>query len=593
MALHQRARLAEAAQIYQAILRLQPLAFEPLHLLGVIALQTRQPQQSLELFAKAISVNPNVAAAYCNRGLALQALNRFAEALESFDKALAINAKFAEAYSNRAIALSAMGQNEQALASCDKALALKPDYAEAYNNRARALNALKRHAEALASCDRAIALLATCTEAHNNRGIALNALMRHAEAIASYDDAIAARPKYPEAYNNRGCALYNLGRAEEALSNYDTAIALMPDYAAAHNNRGSVLRLLARHAEAAASYDKAIVLNPAYVDALFNKSLLLLAQGRFEEGWPLYEVRKKKVASIARHDVKPQWSGRQDLSGKTILLYAEQGLGDTIQFCRYVPLVAALGARVVLEVPRALTNLLSSLTGVAQVVEQGAALPEFDFQSALMSLPSAFKTTLSTIPAHAPYLACDSKKALAWAQRLGEKAGPRVGLVWSGGLRADQPETWAVNKRRNIPLASLAPLAQPHIAFYSLQKGEPAESELAEVKKNGWDGPEIADLTGELKDFSDTAALINSLDLVISVDTSTAHLAGAMGKPVWILNRFDGCWRWLLERPDSPWYPTARLYRQEAADDWATVIARVTADLQRFSAAHRRPDLPS
>ncbi|HVC44095.1 MAG TPA: glycosyltransferase family 9 protein, partial [Candidatus Binataceae bacterium] len=222
------------------------------------------------------------------------------------------------------------------------------------------------------------------------------------------------------------------------------------------------------------------------------------------------------------------------------------------------------------------------LEGVAQVAARGHALPEFDYYCPLMSLPLAFKTTLSSIPAQIPYLKADADKARRWQEKLGEKAKLRVGVVWSGGFRPDQPELWPVNNRRNIPLAKLASLRHADVEFYSLQKGQPAASELTDLLAQHWDGPPLIDFTDLLHDFSDTAALIEQLDLVIAVDTSTAHLAGAMGKPVWILSRFDNCWRWLLDRTDSPWYPTARLYRQASPGDWDQVIQRVAADLSHL-----------
>jgi hypothetical protein len=262
------------------------------------------------------------------------------------------------------------------------------------------------------------------------------------------------------------------------------------------------------------------------------------------------------------------------------LLFEEQGLGDTIQFCRYVPLVAQRGARVILEVPPQLTRLAASLSGVAQVVETGHPLPAFDLHCPLLSLPLAFKTELATIPAAIPYLKADPDQSKAWQDRLGAKTKSRVGLVWSGGIRSNQPVS--VNQRRNIPLAKFAALKHPGVDFYSLQKGQPGESELTDLKRSQWSGPNILDFTGALKDFADTAAFIDNLDLVITVDTAAAHLAGALGKPVWILNRFDTDWRWLLDRADSPWYPTAKIYRQDTAGDWDSVLQRVKTDLIGF-----------
>ena len=579
--LHQQSRFAEAERIYREVLQQEPTYFEALHLLGVVALQTAKAQESVELISKAIVLNPGLAAAHCNLGSALIALKRFTDAVECLDKAIALEPGLVEAHSNRAAALNALMQYQEALVSCDKAIALKSDHPEAHNNRADALINLGRYEEALKSCDTAVALRPNLPEMHNNRGRALNALTRHEEAIASYARAIALKPDYAEAYNNCGSALYNLGRPEHALVSYDRAIALRPEYAEAHSNRGTALGLLNRHEEALASYNKAIAIGPNYVNAHFNKSLCLLAMGRFDEGWALYEWRKRKASAIAaRAFSQPLWLGAEDIAGKTILLYEEQGLGDTIQFCRYAPLAAELGARVILEVPPALTNLLATLEGVAQIVPSGTTPPDFDFRCPLLSLPLAFRTQLSSVPSTTPYLRANLEKSLAWNKKLGEKKGKvRVGLVWSGGFRSNQPDTWAVNKRRNIPLTKLAPLKHLDVEFYSLQKGQPGESELTELRREKWDGPNIIDFTSDLHDFSDTAALIDNLDLVITVDTSTAHLAGALGKRVWILNRYDSCWRWLLGRTDSPWYRTATLYKQEVAGNWDGVVQRVNADL--------------
>jgi hypothetical protein len=311
-----------------------------------------------------------------------------------------------------------------------------------------------------------------------------------------------------------------------------------------------------------------------------------LQLGRFEHGWRQYEWRKKGDKPIAaRNFPQRPWLGEEDIAGKTLFLWYEQGFGDTIQFCRYAKLAEARGAKVVMAVQRPLRALLKESFPTIQFIDQDEVPTDFGYHCPLMSLPLAFGTTLATIPANIPYLEADAEKSLFWREKLGAKNKPRVGLVWSGGFRPNQPELWAVNRRRNIPLAKLAMLKNPDIEFYSLQKGEAAEAELADAMRNHCDGPRIIDVTGLLDDFSDTAALTENLDLVISVDTSTAHLAGALGKPVWILNRVDTCWRWLLDRTDSPWYPTARLYRQEKAGDWDAVVQRVKTDLMSFRGA--------
>jgi tetratricopeptide (TPR) repeat protein len=550
VALHQQLKLADAERIYIEVLQHQPNHFDALHLLGVIAIQTKRTVRGTELITKAIGLNAKVAAAHSNLGNALRDLKRPEDALASYDRAIALKPDAAETYYNRGLVLQELKRPEDALASYDKAIALKPDFADAYNNR----------------------------------GVALRDLKRPEDVLASYDKVIALNPDYAEAHNNRGIALRDLKRPEDALANHDRAIALKPDYAEAYYNRALALQDLKCLEDALASYDKAIALKPDYADAFVSQSLFFLMMGRFEQGWRQYEWRKKQNKPIApRTYPRPLWLGEQNIEGKTLFIHWEQGLGDLIQFCRYAKLAADLGARVILEAPKPLMSLLTTLSGVAQLIETGSPLPPFDYQCPLLSLPLAFKTTLSSIPATIPYLKCNLEKSRLWKERLGERHKRKVGLVWSGGLRPDQPEMWFIDSRRNIPLDKLAVLKHPDIDFYSLQKGEPAESELAELLRHNWEGPHIVDFTSQLNDFSDTAALVENLDLVVTVDTSTAHLAGALGKPVWILNRFDTCWRWLLNRNDSPWYPTVKLYRQEKAGHWDDVVRRIKMDLDVFS----------
>jgi tetratricopeptide (TPR) repeat protein len=553
VALHQQLKLADAERIYIEVLQRQPDHFDALHLLGVIAIQTKQTVRGIELITKAIGLNAKVAAAHSNLGNALRDLRHPEEALASYDSAIALKPDNAETHYNRGLALQDLKRPEDALASYDKAIALKPDFADAYNNR----------------------------------GVALRDLKRPEDMLASYDKVIALKPGYAEAHNNRGIALRYLKRPEDALASHDRAIALKPDCAEAHYNRGLALQDLRHPEDALASYDKAIALKPDYADAYVSQSFCFLLMGRFEQGWRQYEWRKKQNKPIAaRSYLQPLWLGEQNIEGKTLFIYWEQGLGDLIQFCRYAKLAADLGARVILEAPKSLMSLLATLSGVAQLIEVGSPLPPFDYQIPLLSLPLAFKTTLSSIPATVPYLKGNSEKVRLWRERLGERHKRKVGLVWSGGVRPNQPEFWFIDSRRNISLAKLAVLKHPDVDFYSLQKGEPAASELAELIRRDWEGPQIVDFTSQLNDFSDTAALIENLDLVITVDTSTAHLAGALGKPVWILNRYDTCWRWLLNRTDSPWYLTARLYGQEKTGHWDDVMQRIRMDLDVFSAQH-------
>jgi hypothetical protein len=379
--------------------------------------------------------------------------------------------------------------------------------------------------------------------------------------------------------------LAELGSFEQSLPHFARAIDCKTDYFDAYNDRAVALQAMCDLPAALADYACALTIRPDDGKLRFHQSMALLMAGDYHNGWAAYEWRWRTANAKLRPRVFPQplWLGAEPLNGRTILLHVEQGLGDTLQFSRYVPLLVARGARVILEVPPPLLRLMQeSFQGLTQeIVAAGSPLPDFDCHCPLMSLPLAFATDLTTIPQSHPYLVADPDRAQAWAQRLGPRQRLRVGLVWSGGARPDQPELHLVNERRNLPLSKLEPLRTVAADFYSLQKGEPAVGEFKRQLADGWNGPAMIDLTDELSDFAETAALIANLDLVISVDTSTAHLAAAIGKPVWILNRFDTCWRWLLERRDSPWYPTVTLYRQTQPGVWDDVIERVCSDLRQ------------
>jgi tetratricopeptide (TPR) repeat protein len=638
LALHRTGRLADAEKIYRQILTAQPNDFDCLHLLGVIAYQHGHHTDAVRQIDLALKRNPDNVFALSNRGNALKELRRFDEALASYDRALSLRPDYPEAYSNRGNTLQELRRFEEALASYDKAISLRPDYAEAYSNRGNALYELKRFDEALASYDRALALRPDYAEALSNRGNALHALKRFEEALSSFDRALILRPDYPKALSNRGNVLRALKRPEEALQSYDRALALRPDSAEFHTNRGTGLRDLRRFEEALASHDRAIALRPDYAeahynrgnaldelhrvgealtsfeqatalrpdlaeahcnrgnmlvahkrfgealqsyaravglrrdyaDAHFNEAICRLLLGDFRRGWDKHEWRWKTefLDGHARDFEQKLWLGTEQIAGKTILLHAEQGLGDTIQFCRYAPLFAKRGARVILEVQRPLRGLLGNLPGVAQVVANSDALPSFDLHCPLLSLPLAFGTDRTTIPAHTPYLQVPSSAATNWDIRLGSRPRPRIGLVWSG--RAMHKN----DHNRSIGLDELLPLLDFRATFVSLQHDVRADD--AAVLRGRSD---ILHIGGELNDFADTAAVIENLDLVISVDTSVAHLAGALGKPVWVLLPFVPDWRWLLDCDDSPWYPTARLFRQDETRRWDRVIAATRAAL--------------
>ena len=568
----ERGDLAETERLCRLILAAQPASFQALYVLAIASGRMGHPREAAELLARAVAIDPSRADAHYNRGVALGELGLHEAALESYARVLALDPMQADAHYNRGVALESLGRPAEALASYEQAIALRPAHAEAHHNRGIALGKLGRAAESLGAYERAIALRPDYAAAHNHRGVALAHLGRLDEALAAYERAIAIAPGYAEAHNHRAIALHELDRAGESLAACERALAIAPRHADAWYNHGNALRELHRHAEAARSYERASALDPAHASAHWNLADCRLILGDFARGWEQYEWRWKLAARQAtrREFAQPLWLGDAPLAGRTVLLHAELGLGDTLQFCRYATEVAARGATVVLEVQAPLVMLLSGLEGVARVVARGSPLPPFDLHCPLMSLPLAFRTDLDSIPARVPYLRADAARVAAWGERLGEARRPRVGVVWSGssGLR---------NDKRSMALSQMLPLVRGGVEWVSLQK-EVAEAQAPLLAAH----PEIRDAGAQLADFSETAALVQLLDLVVTVDTSVAHVAGALGKPVWILLPFNPHdWRWLLDREDSVWYPQARLFRQPAPGDWASVVARVAEALAR------------
>jgi tetratricopeptide (TPR) repeat protein len=483
-------------------------------------------------------------------GLAHLQQGRLSEAWQAFSEVIAASPGIAAAWHFRALVLLQAGEMDEGLADLRKAVELDPTDATAWSNMAHALRIKGDYEEALASAEAALRL----------------------------------KPDFGDAHLTRGNALTDLARPDEAIAAYDRAIALSPTQAGPHSNKGNALRALNRLEEAAACFERAMALDPVTPEIQANCAFAYLGLGDYVRGLPLFEARWKNRAMQAYLDSRafpaPFWRGEEALDGRTLLLHSEQGFGDILQFCRYAPLAARRGARVIVEVEADLAPLLRSLKDVDQVVVRGDPLPPFDLHCPMMSLPFAFKTTLAAIPGETPYLFADAGKVAAWQARLGPRARPRVGLCWSSGVRPDQPELKAINGRRNLPLHKLAAFKDLEIDFVSLQKGQPAEGEFDALDQGAWDGPPILNLAKDLTDFAETAALISALDLVVSVDTAIPHLAGALGKPVWVMNRFDPCWRWLRDRTDSPWYPTARLFRQPALGDWDSVLAEVRSALE-------------
>jgi tetratricopeptide (TPR) repeat protein len=530
-----------AAKLYTAVLRERPDEFNALHMLGLIDYQRGRLPEAARLITAALRSEPNSADAWSNLGLVLHAQDEYAKALDAFDRALA----------------------------------LKPDRAEVLNNRGTTLNCLKRHEDALDSFTRAVALRPDYLFARFNQGSTLLGLGRFAEALASFEATLAIAPNHADTLCHRGNVLLKLNRVEDAFASYAQALAITPEHPQILQNYTVALRHLGRPREALESSEKAIRIKPDYAAARFEQAIALLALGDFERGWAAYESRWQlaEFEPQRRNYGRPLWLGQEDIAGKTVLLHCEQGYGDTLQFARYAPLLAERGATVVLEVQEHLKALLSQMPGVSQIVARGEPLPPFDLYCPLLSLPLAFGTRRETIPANVPYIAADPGRTAHWAAKLSDFAGKtKIGLVWAGNSSAN-----AIDTRRSLRLSEFAPLAVlSGVQFFSLQKGEPA----AQAQHPPEDFA-LTDYSSELHGFEDTAALIANLDLVISVDTSVAHLAGAMGKPVFILSRFDGCWRWLNHRDDSPWYRTARLFHQKAPGAWDEVIACVCEALRQ------------
>ena len=606
---YQAGKLTEAEQLCLKILTADPDSAPTLNLLAVINSAFGRNDMALSNIDRALSLRPDFVEALINRGIALYQLKRFADALADYDRAIALRPDHADALVNRGNALGRLQRHEDALASYhralalhpghaqalvgrgatlhdlrqydealksyDRALALRPDHVETLVNRGVTLHEQKQPGEALNSFDRALALEPNNVEALTNRGVALHDLERYGEALASHARALAVRPDHAAALSNRGVTLHRLGRPDEALASYDRALAFRPDYADALVNRGVTLHGLKRFEEALASYDRAIALRPDHADAYFFGSMSRLLAGDFDRGWIGYEWRRKGASTgPSRRDFpQPLWLGGNEIADKIILLHSEQGFGDTIQFCRYAPLVAARGARVILEVEEPLQGLLTGLAGTTQVIAKGDRLPDFDLQCPLLSLPLAFGTRLQTIPSAMPYLRAPDQALVKWSARLPTKRRRRIGIAWAGNAKHIR------DRERSIDLRNLLPLQDVDATFVSLQK-EIRASDMARLEESA----DIIDFGHELENFSDTAALISHLDLVISVDTAVAHLAGALGKPVWILLTHVPDWRWLLDRDDSPWYPTARLFRQGETREWDSVVARVRDALLKFIA---------
>ncbi|ALU90703.1 tetratricopeptide repeat protein [Herbaspirillum rubrisubalbicans] len=585
LALHQKGDLAPAEELYKKVLAKLPKHFEANYLYGMLKLHQEDWEAAEAQLAHAIELNPDHPDTYFDHAGALVHLGRDDEAVQRYDQILTHNPAFTDALLARGAALRRLKRSREALADFERAVALAPDNADAWFQLGNSQHEHYGYRDARASYERAVALRPDFIEAWFNLGNTCKDSYQFEEALRAYDRAIQEQPDFFEAQSNRGYVLFKMQRPMEALEAYDRALALDDSSPDLWFNRGSTLEQLYRFNEATECYRRARELKPDANSATWNDALLKLRQGDFANGWKAFESRwaTEQMRAQVRHFLQPLWLGEQSLQGKTILIHAEQGFGDTLQFVRYLPRVAALGARVILEVPPALLRLLAKVPGAAEVISSEQFLrPGFDYHCPLMSLPLACQSLSEADIPRAPYLLPEADAWAGWLQRLPHNRALRVGLVWAGSSAQTHPEAVRIDEQRSLPFAALAPvveLAREHsrLEFYSVQMGEAAVAQLRAHPLSA----HVRDCSPELHDFADTSGLVANLDLLISVDTSVCHLAGALGKPVWLLNRVNTCWRWQLERSDTPWYPSFTIFRQTQATDWSEVIAQVRAALQQ------------
>ncbi len=598
--------LPAARACYEKVLRDDPRHAQALHLLGLVYTSTGRIEEGIALFKKCLVLEPRFAEAHSNLGNALLAQNKAREAIEAHQRALAISPGVAEIHCNLGNAFRADQKLKEAESAYQQALALKPDFAEAHNNLGNVFKIQGRWDEAVEFYENALRIRPNYADAHYNTGNVYLAREEWDKAVQAFQRALSFAPNHADARNNLGTAFKSLGRIKDAVAEYQRALALKPNFAEACTNFGNVLHIQNRFDEAISAHQRALTINPRYFEAWcnlgnaftaqnrldeaieacdraleiqpnsadvhYNRALALLTLGRLREGWPGYEARWEcKPQRTRREFSQPKWNGERDLHGKSILLYAEQGLGDTLQFVRYVSLVAELGARVYLEVQAPLKELLSGIGHGTEVFARGEALPPFDLQCPLLSLPGAFQTDVLSLPAKVPYLWPSAEKKEKWKGRLSSEKALKVGIVWSGNAAHKN------DHNRSIPFSLFKGLFREADARFFVVQKQVSDEEAHQLSGVS----HVTNLASELGDFTDTAAILSNLDLLISVDTSVAHLAGGLGIKTWLLLPAAPDWRWLLARDDSPWYPSFRLYRQPKVNDWESVISHLADDLKQ------------
>jgi len=560
---------SEALGVSEEALGHQPEQVDALNMAAVSALQIGDLGRALEYLDKAIVSNPSHPQAYLNLGVILEQNGRTEEAANAYRASLEADPDQILARLNLGNALAQLGHNQAAIESCDLVLAQEPANTDALNNKGMALKAAGRIEDAETTLREAVRVAPNSDQSWLNLGLVLRLGAKPEEALTAYERALEINPTSIKALNNLAVLHRWEGRLNEAEAICQGVLKTHSNVVEVLNNLGDILQAQGRVDEARTMFERVLEIDPAHPEGHHNLAVLLLLRGDFEAGWQHYEWRwlAKEFPSERRNFSQPLWMG-EELTGKTILLYVEQGLGDALQFVRYAPLVHARGGRVVVECPASLKRLFETVEGIDRVIARGGDLGAFDLQCPFLSLPGLLSPRAEDIPATVPYLFGPDEELERWRARLEGVDGFKVGLVWAGSPHHTN------DRERSITLDTLTPLSEvPGCAFINLQIG-PSTAQLADVS---WP---VVDLTQDVGDYADTAALVGALDLVITVDTSVAHVAGALGKPVWVLLPHAPDWRWQLEREDSPWYPSMKLYRQPLRRDWQSVLQRVKSDLK-------------
>lgn len=583
-------KLAAAVTAFGEALAVEPRAAETHRNMALALSRLGRRVDSERHWREAVQIAPRLAAAQHELGNFLRLSGRPGEGVTHLREAVALHGDSAETHHDLGMALADLGQSAEARKCYETALQLRPDFPEALNNLGILLEDQGAHSQAEALYRSALKLHPRSADTHNNLGVSLAAMRRHEEAADCYRRALELRPGSPLALNNLGNVLRTLGHIDEAMNCLGRAIAIRPDYAEAHNNLGISLMEIGRRADAMKCYEQALHLRPHYPEAHLNRSLAWLGEADFARGWTEYEWRWCGKDVKRRKLLQPLWSGER-AANRTLFLYFEQGMGDTLQFIRYAQLARPRVGRLVVEVQAPLVPLVSRCRGIDQVIPSGATSPICDFQLPLMSLPGAFGTQLDSIPADIPYIFPDAERVRAWQGRLADCQGFKIGIGWQGNPQ------YRGDRQRSIRVEEFAPLAAvPNVRLISLQKGDGAR-QLAKPQRP-FPIVQFDDLDAAGGAFMDTAAILANIDLLVTSDTALAHLGGAMGVETWIALPFAADWRWFRDREDSPWYPTVRLFRQQARGDWRSVFERIAAEVvlrlaRRERRAARLPPSPA